>query len=403
MHRLPHRETPPSQEKHPLGLDRQIYSAREPLLFLLCRRQLRSFLPEVLFLLSLPCQVVPERTGIRPPPIGSRTDSRSGPGPWPPLLRQPQAPAHNRRFPVGRKNRYAFTKVVPPATSSLSGPRSAGRGPLPDFDPANRTIPDADFGSSGERKDFLRGCDSGKSGCGPAQTGTTDLRSRGDQGPPRPFSNRCNYGWRHSLAAHGLPRDPHPAVPQARSRTPHRDHPPPHPRLLHRQEPAQLARVTQNRLSGPPSPSGNREHHTRLHARRTDLPTAQSSPHRPGTTCLGSALRRSDGPGHLEGTAGFRSVTHWLLQSRLTKQSGCLARPARGTLHPRPDELSIAAAPASRPDRADSQNSSRPPHNLRLPCRHVLHAHLRKDFASRSWPGAAGKLFLPIGPAAPLR
>src|SRR5215471_1739520 len=26
-----------------------------------------------------------------------------------------------------------------------------------------------------------------------------------------------------------------------------------------------------------------------------------------------------------------------------------------------------------------------------------------KDFASRSWPGAAGKLFLPIGPAAPLR
>jgi hypothetical protein len=51
----------------------------------------------------------------------------------------------------------------------------------------------------------------------------------------------------------------------------------------------------------------------------------------------------------------------------------------------------------------DSQNSSLPPHNLGLPCRHVLHAHLRKDFASRSWPGAAEKLFLPIGPAAQLR
>jgi len=185
-----------------------------------------------------------------------------------------------------------------------------------------------------------------------------------------------------------------------RSSTPHRDDHQQHPRLLHRQEPAQLARVTQNRLSGQPSPFGNGEHHTRLHARRTDLPTTQSSPHRPRATRLGPALRRSDGAGHLERTAGFRSVTHWLLQSRLTKQSGCLARGARKTLHPRPDELSIAAAPASRPDRTDSQNSSLPPHNLRLPCRHLLHPHLRKDFAPRSWPGAAGKLFLPISPTA---
>src|SRR6516165_1537322 len=61
-HCLPHRETPQSQEKHQLRLDRQIYGAGEPLLFLLCRRKLRSFLPEVLFLLSLQCQVVPERT-----------------------------------------------------------------------------------------------------------------------------------------------------------------------------------------------------------------------------------------------------------------------------------------------------------------------------------------------------
>src|SRR5215469_109173 len=61
MYCLPHREKPQSQEKHRLRLDRQIYGAGEPLLFLLCRRKLRSFLPEVLFLLSLQCQVVPER------------------------------------------------------------------------------------------------------------------------------------------------------------------------------------------------------------------------------------------------------------------------------------------------------------------------------------------------------
>jgi len=99
MHRLPHRETPPSQEKHPLGLDRQIYGAREPLLFLLCRRQLRSFLPEVLFLLSLPCQVVPERTGIRPPPIGSRRPGTlaSAPAPTPSACPQSAIPCRPKK------------------------------------------------------------------------------------------------------------------------------------------------------------------------------------------------------------------------------------------------------------------------------------------------------------------
>ena len=66
-----------------------------------------------------------------------------------------------------------------------------------------------------------------------------------------------------------------------------------------------FARVTEDRLSNQPSSPGYGEHHTRLYDRRTDLSTTQSSPHRAGATCIGSAIRRSHGAGHLECTAGF--------------------------------------------------------------------------------------------------
>jgi hypothetical protein len=59
------------------------------------------FFPEVLFLLSLPCQVVPERTGRRQAPIGSRTDSpwtmASAPAPTPSACKQSAIPGRPKK------------------------------------------------------------------------------------------------------------------------------------------------------------------------------------------------------------------------------------------------------------------------------------------------------------------
>src|SRR5215471_7399673 len=60
-----------------------------------------------------------------------------------------------------------------------------------------------------------------------------------------------------------------------------------------------------------------------------------------------------------------------------------------------PDELSVAAPAASRPDRTYSQNSPLPLPKFWLPCRDLLHPHLPKDPPSRPWAGAAGNVFVP--------
>ena len=57
---VPHRETPRRQRRF-LPVDRQDHRAGQPLLLLLPRRRLRPVLPEVLLLLSLQRQAVPQR------------------------------------------------------------------------------------------------------------------------------------------------------------------------------------------------------------------------------------------------------------------------------------------------------------------------------------------------------
>ena len=61
VHGLSHREAPQSPHGKDLRLDREVHRAGESLLLLLCGPRLRPLLSQVLFLLSLQCQALPER------------------------------------------------------------------------------------------------------------------------------------------------------------------------------------------------------------------------------------------------------------------------------------------------------------------------------------------------------
>jgi hypothetical protein len=62
----------------------------------------------------------------------------------------------------------------------------------------------------------------------------------------------------------------------------------------------------------------------------------------------------------------------------------------------------LRTAPSRRSDRTHPQNSSLPPHELRLPCR-LLHPYLRTNSAAWPWPGTADNIFISMRATAQLR
>src|SRR6267154_2307670 len=118
-----------------LPLDRTLDRDGQSLLRLRSRPRLRAVLPQVLQLLSLQCQAVPERPRIRQMPTRPARYCVRGARQWRPELRRPRAPAEDLRRPFGAKDRWPAAQVAALAAPSVHQRRSPSRLPLRRLDP----------------------------------------------------------------------------------------------------------------------------------------------------------------------------------------------------------------------------------------------------------------------------
>src|SRR5260370_15280175 len=109
---VPHREAHEPEDRAALSLDRAFDRDGQSLLRLRVRPRFRAVLPQILQLLSVQCQAVPERSRIRQMPTRPARHCVRGARQWRPELRRPRTPAEDLRLPPGPKDLYLATQVA---------------------------------------------------------------------------------------------------------------------------------------------------------------------------------------------------------------------------------------------------------------------------------------------------
>src|SRR5216684_763758 len=113
-----------------LSLDRAFDRDGQSLLRLRVRPRFRAVLPQILQLLSVQCQAVPERSRIRQMPTRPARHCVRGARQWRPELRRPRTPAEDLRRPLGAQDRCPAAQVAAFAAPSVHRGRSPRRLPL---------------------------------------------------------------------------------------------------------------------------------------------------------------------------------------------------------------------------------------------------------------------------------
>lgn len=138
----------------------------------------RSVLPQVLHLLSVQCQAVPQRPRIRQAPTRAQRHRVRGARQRHPELRRARAPAANLRRPFRRQDRRPAAQVAASPAAPVHRSRSQSRLPLRHLDPAGRVLIDPGARPAGARPPILRTGHPREPRSGPSGAGAIDLQSQ---------------------------------------------------------------------------------------------------------------------------------------------------------------------------------------------------------------------------------
>ena len=155
--RLPHGEADQPRHRPAVPLDRPGHRHGQPLLRLRCGPRLRPLLPEVLFVLPLHRQALPERARVREAAAHPAGDRLRSLGQRHPLVCRSAPPAGAVRWPVRREDRRAPPEVAPPPAAPVHRSRPPGGLPLRLLDPPGGVQPHAGVGPAAHGAGLLRG------------------------------------------------------------------------------------------------------------------------------------------------------------------------------------------------------------------------------------------------------